>query len=186
MCTLIPSSPTAQIERTPGGLIYKPGGSNLQHATSIAFLLLAYSNYLSRSSSSVSCGGVSFAPADLRHQAKIQADYILGQNPKGMSYMVGYTGYYPMFIHHRGSTLPSIHDHPQKIGCKEGDYFFNSSNPNPNVLVGALVGGPGEDDEYGDTRADYKKSEPTTYINAPFVGVLAYFNANPNPNLNPN
>lgn len=48
------------------------------------------------------------------------------------------------------------------------------------MLVGALVGGPGEDDEYEDDRVDFRKSEPTTYINAPFVGVLAYLNANPN------
>lgn len=47
------------------------------------------------------------------------------------------------------------------------------------MLVGALVGGPGEDDVYEDDRADFRKSEPTTYINAPFVGVLAYFAANP-------
>ncbi|GFY94427.1 glycosyl hydrolase 9B18 [Actinidia rufa] len=89
--------------------------------------------------------------------------------------------YYPQRIHHRGSSLPSIKDHPQMIGCKEGSVYFNSSDPNPNVLVGAIVGGPGEDDAYDDNREDFRKSEPTTYINAPFVGVLAYFVANPNP-----
>ncbi|KAL0356655.1 UNVERIFIED_CONTAM: Endoglucanase 24 [Sesamum calycinum] len=108
-------------------------------------------------------------------------NYILGENPKGMSYMVGYSNLYPQRIHHRGSSLPSTKDHPQVIGCKEGSIYFNSSDPNPNVLVGAIVGGPGEDDEYEDDRADFRKSEPTTYINAPFVGVLAFFVANPNP-----
>jgi len=117
----------------------------------------------------------------LRQLAKKQVDYILGDNPMGMSYMVGYGSKYPQRIHHRGSSLPSIKDHPQVIACKEGSIYFNSSNPNPNVLVGAIVGGPGEDDLYGDDRADFRKSEPTTYINAPFVGILAYFVANPNP-----
>ncbi|KAI4318335.1 hypothetical protein MLD38_032058 [Melastoma candidum] len=180
MCTLIPQSPSSHIEFTPGGLIYKPGGSNLQHVTSISFLLLVYANYLERTSKSATCGGFTITPSSLRQQAKRQADYILGDNPKGMSYMVGYGSKYPQRIHHRGSSIPSIKDHPEKVGCKEGSVYFDSEEPNPNVLVGALVGGPGEDDSFEDVRADYRKSEPTTYINAPFVGVLAYFSANPN------
>lgn len=179
MCTLIPESSSSHIEYTPGGLIYKPGGSNLQHSTTITFLLLVYANYLERSAAAVNCGSISVSPSMLRKIAKRQVDYILGDNPKGMSYMVGYSNYYPQRIHHRGSSLPSIKDHPQFIACKEGSIFFNSTNPNPNVLVGAVVGGPGEDDTYEDDRVDFRKSEPTTYINAPFVGALAYFNANP-------
>ena len=69
--------------------------------------------------------------------------------------------------------------HPQPIACEEGSIYFNSTGPNPNILVGALVGGPGEDDIYDDDQADFRKSEPTTYINAPLVGILAYFVANP-------
>ncbi|XP_034681436.1 endoglucanase 24-like [Vitis riparia] len=181
MCTLIPESSSSHIEYTPGGLIYKPGGSNLQHATSIAFLLLSYANYLARSGQSVNCGNISIGPSSLRQQAKRQIDYILGDNPMGMSYMVGYSNYFPQRIHHRGSSLPSIKDHPEFIACKEGSAYFNSSNPNPNILVGAVVGGPGDDDSYEDDRDDFRKSEPTTYINAPLVGALAYFVANPNP-----
>ncbi|RRT38665.1 hypothetical protein B296_00056327 [Ensete ventricosum] len=86
-------------------------------------------------------------------------------------------------IHHRGSSLPSVSSHPQFIACKDGSGYYESANPNPNPLVGAVVGGPGEDDVYEDDRADFRKSEPTTYINAPLVGVLAYFVANPNAGL---
>ncbi|KAL4585187.1 hypothetical protein LXL04_009802 [Taraxacum kok-saghyz] len=188
MCTLIPDSSYSHMEYTPGGLIFRPGGSNLQHSTTITFLLLAYAKYLEQSSVSASapvslnCGTISVGPTFLRKIAKHQVDYILGENPNGMSYMVGYSNRYPQRIHHRGSSLPSVRDHPQVIGCKEGSVYFNSSGPNPNVLVGAVVGGPGEDDVYEDDRADFRKSEPTTYINAPFVGVLAFFTANPNPN----
>ncbi|KAH7517743.1 hypothetical protein FEM48_Zijuj09G0096700 [Ziziphus jujuba var. spinosa] len=182
MCTLIPESSSSHIEYTPAGLIYKPGGSNLQHVTSITFLLLVYANYLAKTSQSLNCGNINVGPSWLRQQAKKQVDYILGDNPMGLSYMVGYGDRYPQRIHHRGSSLPSIKDHPQFIACKEGSLYFNSTGPNPNVLVGALVGGPGEDDVYDDDRVDFRKSEPTTYINAPFVGVLAYFVANPNPN----
>ncbi|KAE8008602.1 hypothetical protein FH972_005099 [Carpinus fangiana] len=179
MCALIPESSAPHIEYTNGGLIYKPGGSNLQHATSIAFLSLVYANYLTRTSQAINCGNIYVSPTTLRQLAKRQVDYILGDNPKGISYMVGYSDYYPQRIHHRGSSMPSIKDHPQFIGCKEGSIYFNSTNPNPNILVGAVVGGPGEDDIYDDNRVDYKKSEPTTYINAPLVGVLAYLVANP-------
>lgn len=181
MCSLIPESSYSHIEYSPGGLMYRPGGSNLQHATTISFLLLVYAKYLERSSQTINCGSISGGPSMLRRIAKRQVDYILGQNPKGMSYMVGYSNYFPQCIHHRGSSLPSLKDHPQLIACKEGSVYFNSSNPNPNVLVGAVVGGPGDDDVYEDNRVDFRKSEPTTYINAPLVGALAYFVANPNP-----
>ncbi|KAM0041319.1 putative cellulase [Helianthus debilis subsp. tardiflorus] len=181
MCILLPDSSSPHIQYTPGGLIFRPGGSNLQHSTTIAFLLLVYAKYLDRSPGSVvNCGNISVGSAYLRGMAKRQVDYILGENPNGMSYMVGYSNRYPQRIHHRGSSLPSIWDHPQPIRCKDGTFYFNSSNPNPNVLVGAIVGGPGEDDTYDDDRVDFRKSEPTTYINAPFVGVLAFFAANPN------
>ncbi|XP_068646728.1 endoglucanase 23-like [Aristolochia californica] len=179
MCTLIPESSSSHIEYTPGGLIYKPGGSNMQHVTSIVFLLLAYANSLAKSSQTVNCGNIVVGPEMLRQQAKRQVDYILGDNPNQMSYMVGYGSKYPLRIHHRASSLPSVGDHPQFIACKEGSAYFNSSAPNPNILVGAVVGGPGEDDVYEDDRADFRKSEPTTYINAPLVGALAYFVANP-------
>ncbi|RYR22732.1 hypothetical protein Ahy_B03g068037 isoform B [Arachis hypogaea] len=180
MCTLIPESPSSHIEYTPGGLLFRPGGSNLQHATSISFLELVYANYLDHTSQSLNCGNVVVSAQTLRQHAKRQVDYILGDNPMGLSYMVGYSNYYPQRIHHRGSSLPSIKDHPQFIACKEGSTYYNSTDPNPNVLVGAIVGGPGEDDVYVDNRDDFRKSEPTTYINAPFIGVLAYFAANPN------
>ncbi|XP_064995545.1 endoglucanase 23-like [Musa acuminata AAA Group] len=183
MCTLIPESSSSHIQFTPGGLIYRPGGSNMQHVTSISFLLLTYAKYLSKSSQTANCGSIQVDPASLQLQAKKQVDYLLGDNPMNMSYMVGYGDRYPQRIHHRGSSLPSVSSHPQFIACKDGSDYYKSANPNPNPLVGAVVGGPGEDDVYEDDRADFRKSEPTTYINAPLVGVLAYFVANPNAGL---
>ncbi|CAN0890425.1 Endoglucanase 24 [Linum grandiflorum] len=183
ICTLIPDSPaSSHVAYSPGGLIYKPGGSNLQHATTISFLLLSHANYLDRTHQSLNCGGGDngVVPARvLRSLAKRQVDYILGDNPRGMSYMVGYGDSFPRRIHHRGSSIPSVRVHPEAIGCGQGSVYYNSVGPNPNELTGAVVGGPREDDEYPDDRADFKRSEPTTYINAPFVGVLAYFAANP-------
>lgn len=92
-----------------------------------------------------------------------------------MSYMVGFGANYPKRVHHRGSSLPSLTSHPQAIGCDGGfQPFFYSLNPNPNILVGAIVGGPNQNDGYADDRTDYSHSEPTTYINAAIVGPLAY------------
>lgn len=103
-------------------------------------------------------------------------DYVLGVNPIKMSYMVGFGSNFPRRIHHRGSSLPSLASHPQSIGCDGGfQPFFYSLNPNPNILVGAIVGGPNQNDGYSDDRGDYSHSEPATYINAAIVGPLAYF-----------
>uniref|UniRef100_M8B4N3 cellulase n=1 Tax=Aegilops tauschii TaxID=37682 RepID=M8B4N3_AEGTA len=58
MCTLLPGiSDHPQIQYSPGGLLFKVGGSNMQHVTSLSFLILAYSNYLSHAGAHVSCGG---------------------------------------------------------------------------------------------------------------------------------
>lgn len=52
---------------------------------------------------------------------------------------------------------------------------MHSQSPNPNFLVGAVVGGPDKHDRFPDVRSDYEQSEPATYINSPLVGALAYF-----------
>ncbi|XP_078160516.1 endoglucanase 17-like [Carex rostrata] len=183
ICTLLPSiSNHPQIQYSPGGLLFKVGGSNMQHVTSLSFLLLAYSNYLSHANGHVQCGTSSASPAQLRRVAKRQVDYILGDNPLGMSYMVGYGSHYPRRIHHRGSSIPSMATHPAHIGCKEGTSYYINPNPNPNALIGAVVGGPTNiSDAFPDARPIFQQSEPTTYINAPLFGLLGYFSAHPNP-----
>ncbi|MED6180502.1 Esterase/lipase/thioesterase [Stylosanthes scabra] len=137
ICSILPGISHPQVQYSPGGLIFKAGGSNMQHV-----------------------------------------DYILGDNPLGMSYMVGYGAHYPQRIHHRASSLPSVAVHPAHIGCKAGSRYFLSPNPNPNVLVGAVVGGPNNNtDAFPDSRPFFQETEPTTYINAPLVGLLAFFSA---------
>ncbi|KDP22412.1 hypothetical protein JCGZ_26243 [Jatropha curcas] len=182
VCTLLPESPTLSVSYSPGGLVFKPGGSNLQHATALSFLLLVYSRYLNEANREVHCGSNVIATTNkLVKFARSQVDYILGSNPLNMSYMVGYGNKFPQRIHHRGSSLPSMADHPSHIDREIGSQFFNSRNPNPNLLVGAVVGGPSVNDSYSDWRPDFIYSEPTTYINAPLVGLLAYFRSHPSP-----
>ncbi|XP_051124370.1 endoglucanase 3 [Andrographis paniculata] len=179
MCRILPDSqsPSSSTKYTPGGLMFKLSASNLQYVTSITFLLATYSKYMAASHHSFNCGGtLLITSSTLRSLARRQVDYILGGNPMNMSYMVGYGPRYPRRIHHRGSSLPSVTLHPQSFGCEAGfQPFFYTSNPNPNILTGAIVGGPNDNDFFPDERTDYSHSEPATYINAAIVGPLAYF-----------
>ncbi|XP_016474134.1 endoglucanase 17-like isoform X2 [Nicotiana tabacum] len=174
ICSVVPGTPMSQAQYTPGGLLFTMSDSNMQYVTSTSFLLVTYAKYLTSAHLAVNCGGVLVTPKMLRNLAKKQVDYLLGDNPLKMSYMVGYGTRYPQRIHHRGSSLPSMVVHPTKIQCSSGFSMYNSQNPNPNILVGAVVGGPDQHDNFPDQRSDYEQSEPATYINAPLVGSLAY------------
>ncbi|WJZ82107.1 hypothetical protein VitviT2T_001897 [Vitis vinifera] len=178
ICSLIPGTSSFQAQYTPGGLFYKGSESNLQYVTSTAFLLLTYAKYLSSNGGSASCGTSTVTAERLISLAKKQVDYILGDNPAKMSYMVGFGDKYPQHVHHRGSSLPSVRTHPDHIACSNGFQYLYSASPNPNVLVGAILGGPNNRDSFADDRNNYQQSEPATYINAPFVGALAFFSAN--------
>ncbi|XP_056162028.1 endoglucanase 3 isoform X3 [Syzygium oleosum] len=178
MCRILPNSPSSTTQYTPGGLMFKLSESNLQYVTSITFLLATYSKYMASAKHTFSCGNMLITPSTLKYLAKKQVDYILGVNPLKMSYMVGYGTTFPRRIHHRGSSLPSLVSHPQAIGCQGGfQPFYYTSSPNPNILTGAIVGGPDQNDAFSDDRTDYSHSEPATYINGAIVGPLAYFAA---------
>ncbi|WVZ85780.1 hypothetical protein U9M48_032657 [Paspalum notatum var. saurae] len=174
-CRILPGSPSSTTQYTAGGLMHKSGYANLQYVTSASFLLTTYAKYMAVSRHTFSCQGLPVTAKTLRALAKKQVDYILGVNPQGMSYMVNFGARWPQRIHHRASSLPSVASHPAHIGCQEGfQSFFYASGANPNVHTGAVVGGPDENDAFPDDRADYARSEPTTYTAAPLVGCLAY------------
>ncbi|PIA34839.1 hypothetical protein AQUCO_03700250v1 [Aquilegia coerulea] len=175
ICSLIPGSSGLQAQYTAGGLLYKATESNLQYVTSTAFLLLTYAKYLKSDTGNVHCGTSTFTRDNLISLAKKQVDYVLGENPNKMSYMVGFGKRYPEHVHHRGSSLPSKRAHADPIACNDGFRFLYSGLPNPNILVGAILGGPDNRDSFADDRNNYQQSEPATYINAPFVGALAFF-----------
>ncbi|KAG6496990.1 hypothetical protein ZIOFF_044874 [Zingiber officinale] len=175
-CVVLPESPTKTMKYTPGGLIYKTRSSNNQVTGAVSLLALVYAKHLKQAKGTITCGKTQFPPSKLVDLAKSQADYILGHNPLRMSYMVGYGSKFPQHIHHRASALPSLDVHPSFIACKDGTPYYMSRKPNPNELTGAIVGGPNNGTDYfDDDRKRPAQSEPTTYINAPFVGVFAYF-----------
>ncbi|KAF7001911.1 hypothetical protein CFC21_017472 [Triticum aestivum] len=178
ICRVLPksSSPSSTTPYTPGGLMHRSGNANLQYVASASFLLTTYAKYMAVSNRAFSCQNLPVTHKALRALAKRQVDYVLGDNPLGMSYMVGYGASSPHRIHHRASSMPSVDVHPAHIGCQEGfQSYLYAGGPNPNVHTGAVVGGPDQNDAFPDDRTDYARSEPTTYTNAPLVGCLAYF-----------
>ncbi|KAJ7559510.1 hypothetical protein O6H91_04G088600 [Diphasiastrum complanatum] len=177
ICSMIPGTPSSSTKFTPGGLLYVEGESNLQYVTNAAFVLLTYSKYLASSSHTVSCGNTLLQPEQLASFAKKQVDYILGDNPSGFSYMVGFGSKYPQHVHHRASSLPSLRTYSNKIQCNDGFAWYRSETPNPNEHMGAVVGGPDQNDYFSDNRADYQQAEPATYMNAGLIGALAQISA---------
>ncbi|KAL7192965.1 hypothetical protein ACSBR2_024723 [Camellia fascicularis] len=86
-----------------------------------------------------------------------------------MSYLVGYGNKYPQYVHHRGASIPVN----ATTGCEDGFKWLNSTNPNPNLAIGALVRGPFQNETYIDFRNNSMQGEPTTYNNALIVALFS-------------
>ncbi|KAJ0086945.1 hypothetical protein Patl1_08122 [Pistacia atlantica] len=145
--------------KTKGGLILlKPDyGQPLQFAAAASFLRLSIAGF--------------------------QINYILGDNPMQMSYMVGFGDHYPTQVHHRSASIPWD---GQYHSCEEGDRWLNSKEPNPNVLLGAMVAGPDEFDNFSDERGKPLFTEPTIASNAGLVAALIALHDPPHKSSNPN
>ncbi|KAL9680426.1 hypothetical protein QQ045_018305 [Rhodiola kirilowii] len=177
ICSVLPESPFHQVFLTPGGLIHLRDGANTQYVTGTAFLFTTYGDLLARYHQSVNCGGQQFDSSHLIAFAKKQVDYLLGQNPEGRSYMVGFGQNPPTQPHHRGASVPSHAAH-SIISCPMSFvYWYNKDVPNPNELTGAIVGGPDRRDNFHDKRWESSMTEPCTYVNSLIVGPLAKFAA---------
>ncbi|MBA0578612.1 hypothetical protein Gorai_020889 [Gossypium raimondii] len=162
------------VERTPGGLLYIRQWNNMQYVSTATFLLTVYSDFLRNSKQHLRCPTGTIDTEEILSFAKSQVDYILGSNPMNMSYLVGYGSKYPIRVHHRGASIVSYRENKGFIGCTQGyDNWYSRVEPNPNVLVGALVGGPDCRDNFMDQRDNYMQTEACTYNTAPLVGVFA-------------
>jgi hypothetical protein len=141
--------------KTPKGLVFLSEWGSLRSASNSLFICLQAAKL-----------GVNTAKYNAF--AKEQIDLMLGD--WGRSFVVGFGQNPPQFPHHRGASCPS-----PPLTC--GWEFFNSQTPNAHVIHGALVGGPGPNDEYEDTRNDAVRNEVAVDYNAAFQGVLAALNA---------
>ncbi|MFN9545991.1 MAG: glycoside hydrolase family 9 protein [Cyanobacteriota bacterium] len=150
----------SNVPYTSGGLAFLDGWGCLRYAANTAFLAAVY--------------GETIADPGGRYSgfAKIQADYSLGNNPRAASYMVGYGNASPRNPHHAHAHL---NGNPAYTGANGWD-LFNASRSSQNLLVGALVGGPGSrnDFDYVDSLQDYQRNEVALDYNAAFTGLLAY------------
>ncbi|KAH9757456.1 Endoglucanase 10 [Citrus sinensis] len=159
--------------KTQGGLILlRPGsGGALEFAATASFLSKLYSDYLDLlRRSGGSCGNDGFSLQMLRRFSISQVHYILGDNPMKMSYMVGFGDKYPYQVHHRSASIPW--DDGQHYTCAEGDRWLYSKEPNPNLLVGAMVAGPDIFDNFSDERDKLWFTEPSIASNAGLVAAL--------------
>ncbi|KAH9323654.1 hypothetical protein KI387_018293, partial [Taxus chinensis] len=174
LCSTMQKNNGYNVRFTRGGMLYIKEWDNMQHVSSGAFLLAVYADYLTAAKQQLQCPSERVDPSEMFKFAQSGADYILGKNPMEMSYLVGYGTKYPLHVHHRGSSIVSYKQSPSFVGCMEGYAdWFDRNEANPNVLVGALVGGPDYNDNYEDKRDNYKQSEATTYNTAPLLGLFA-------------
>ncbi|XP_057977656.1 endoglucanase 11-like [Malania oleifera] len=174
LCSCLNKNNESNVHRTPGGLLYTRQWNNMQYVSTASFLLSIYSDHLQISNQRLSCPNGEVGPQELLSLVKSQVNYILGSNPLAMSYLVGYGSNYPQRVHHRGASIESYKTSAGFIGCTQGyDNWYGHPDPNPNVVIGALVGGPDSDDQFRDERSNYMQTEACTYNTAPLVGIFA-------------
>ncbi|ONK59549.1 uncharacterized protein A4U43_C08F7610 [Asparagus officinalis] len=174
ICACLNKNNGRNVGRTAGGLLYVRQWNNMQYVSGATFLITVYSDYLVEAGGQVNCPDGPIGPQELLGFAASQTDYILGSNPMGLSYLVGFGSNWPKRVHHRGASMVSYKDSKEFVGCTQGyDGWYGRRDPNPNVLVGAIVGGPDYQDNFTDRRGNFMQTEACTYNTAPMVGVFA-------------
>lgn len=174
ICACLNKNNFTNVQRTPGGLLFTRQWNNLQYVSNAAFLLMVYSDHLQDTNQMVKCEKATVGPEEIQAFVRSQVNYILGSNPMSMSYLVGYGSNYPKKVHHRGASIESYRENTSFIGCKLGyKNWYGRPEPNPNVIVGALVGGPDHKDRFSDDRSNFPQTEACTYNTAPLVGIFA-------------
>lgn len=178
LCAAIHKNHGLQMPKTPGGMYWIFYWNPMQYVTTAAFLLTVGHDYYSSSGQQLSHCSSPVDNAELLAAGNAQVDYILGNNNRRISYLVGFGENYPQRVHHRASSMVAFNKNSGFIGCKDGyANWYNAQTPNPNLLVGAVVGGPDQNDNFIDQRDAYLMTEPAIYNTAPLVGVLARLQA---------
>ncbi|KAK1311136.1 Endoglucanase 25 [Acorus calamus] len=159
-----------------GGLIIQRPESSapapLQSVATAVFLSKLYGDYLAvlRTGGRSCKGGWRFTMKSCGASRHLrQVNYILGSNPTKMSYLVGFGNHYPSQVHHRAASIPWDH---RRYSCEEGKRWLSSQEHNPNILIGAMVAGPDQYDNFTDKRDEPWFTEPTLSGNAGLVAAL--------------
>jgi len=134
------------IAKSPEGWAVVSGYGSARYNTSAGLCAMVYAK---------ETGDLTFA-----EWAKDQMEYILGDNPMGYAYEVGYENNFASQPHHRSSHCSPTQSMDDPI-------------VQVHTLWGALVGGPDLDDFHNDVTKDYIYNEVTDDYNAGFCGDLA-------------
>ena len=78
MCSCLGKG-SRNVQRTPGGLIFRQRWNNLQFVTGASFLLSVYSDYLTSARKNLNCASGSVSPSELLSFAKSQVTLLLKQ-----------------------------------------------------------------------------------------------------------
>ncbi|XP_041360964.1 endoglucanase E-4-like [Gigantopelta aegis] len=147
--------PGGSVPYTPCGLAFRTDWGSLRYSANVVMLALFAAEILRNSRAE-----------SYRSWAYGQITYMLGDNNYNMSYLIGYSDLYPLRPHHKAASCP--------VPPKTCDWpNFEMSDPNTHVLYGALVGGPGSQDDYNDVRSDFKKNEVAVDYNSGFQAAVA-------------
>ena len=152
------------VVRTPKGMVY-PNWSkwgNLRYSTTSGMVAAMHAR--TNPDATQRAAELAFA--------RSQLDYALG-GATGRSFVVGYGDVYPLQAHHAPASCPNM---PQSCGWEQ----FSSPASNPQLLTGALVGGPqgvkvnpvDPDNSFTDLRSNYGDNEPACDYNAGFATSL--------------
>jgi hypothetical protein len=142
-----------RIAYSPGGQAFFSKWGSLRYTANASFLAFMYVKY--------------FQDVDQKHSATYKAfgisqvNYILGDNPRRSSYVIGFGNNSPTNPHHRNA---------------HGSISGNIKEPvdTKHILFGALVGGPSKpNDDYHDVRNNYVENEVSCDYNAGFTGAMA-------------
>lgn len=139
-----------KVSYTPGGHARLDQWGSLRYASTTALFAFIYSDFTNDS-----------AKKSRYYDFGVkQINYILGDNPRNSSYIVGFGENSPQHPHHRTAhsswsgrmDVPAEHRH---------------------ILYGALVGSPSTSDDFNDKISDYVSNEVAIDYNAGLTGALA-------------
>lgn len=139
---------------TPAGYFHLDTWGSARYNTAVQFTALVYDKYnKGKDKYNVDNPDYTFT-----NWALGQMEYIIGDNPIGRSYVVGYGENSVKYPHHRAAS---------------GLTMAEDTAEHKHVLYGALAGGPDENDEHRDLTADWVYNEVTIDYNAAIVGAAA-------------
>ncbi len=138
---------------TPGGHIQIDVWGSFRYAANLALTAFIYADHISDTTKQTA----------YRNMAEQQINYILGQNPRGCSYEMGFGKCPPINPHHRtgyGGWLGFIPSPLNPVNAR-------------HILYGALSGSVTTTDGFTDDINAYQSTEPAVDYNSAFVGALA-------------